>query len=279
MSLSNYDPNGTLVCISGGGMPQIENAVGALKAIVEHGYKVDVMMGTSAGALVSGLFMSYDQDINALEDVIKTTPIDKWFKFKPWQIVKSALGLSNYICDNTGLKDFLVETITQDTQKRVRVGITGYDAAKIGKSYLVDGRARHILASMSFPNVFPPVRWGGRCYCDGGVLNNCPIPRYTDLAKYKQIFIILGAGTQFFKGSKITILDRLCNLVDKSMGGEFAQIKEMKLEEAPNIIVFQPPKYDDSCKFLGWSDGFKQIETSQRLMSAEILMKKAEANR
>ena len=75
-------------------MPQIENAIGAIRAIqeVDMVMRFQELMGTSAGALVASVFSSYDQNITQLENTVKSSPASRWFKLNVWQAVKSVFG-------------------------------------------------------------------------------------------------------------------------------------------------------------------------------------------
>ena len=257
-----------LVTISGGGMPQVESAIGILKALkVKRFLNADKMMGTSAGAIVSSLYMSKNQSITELENIVRNSVPRDWFKIRPWQAIKSVVGLSNYVADNTAFKLFLLENINKNSIDNVKVGVT--DMGKVGGdnkphgTKLLDGRASHVLASMSFQNVFPPCSWDGELYADGGVFNNCPLPTFMELQRYKHVYVILAADEQILPKVKgWPFMDRIFNLIDCTMNREFSQIRELKLDEAPNITVFQPEKFVDSASFLGWSDGFEQIQAS-----------------
>lgn len=267
---------GTLICIAGGGMPQIENAIGVLKALRSKGIVADELMGTSAGAIVSGLYASFHQNIYQLESVVRNSEPKDWFVIKVWQAIKSIFGFSNYVADNTGLKEFLEKNINEASFDTVKVAMTDmghkYGYGYVQGSKLVKGTPEHILASMSFQHVFPPVVLGdGHMYADGGVLNNCPIPKYLDLQKYEHIYIILSANSHLFpQVSRWSFLNKLLNLVDNAMTGEAAQLDELHLEEAPNITVFRPSEWVDSASFLGWSYNFEQIDSSYEYALREL---------
>ena len=264
MLKSVIDPYGVLCCVSGGGMPQIESALGIIKAIYAAKFcRFDHMWGTSAGAIVSAVNMSFDQDTSRFEKVLRETDPDKWFKLKPWQAVKSIFGLSNYVADNTGFKDFLLENVSQDAVERVRCAVTELPGGRVGKSVMCSGQPRAVLASMSFQHVFPPVIWDGIPHGDGGVFNNIPIPSITELPKYTHVYIILAADTPLFPRFKYwPFLDSVLNLVDRTMCREVAQLEELGIGDLPNVTVLQPPEFVKSADFLHWSKDFEQIEAS-----------------
>lgn len=265
MSTSTFDPEGkTLLVISGGGCSHIENALGCLSAIVERGVHFDMAFGTSAGALVASMFMSMHQDINMLTKLVKETSFTELVKICPIQALKSIIGKSNYVADNTGLKELLLSSVTTEGEDKTRVAVSKMsDDGKFAGCEMVPGRPEYVLASMSFQGVFPPVRINGQLYADGGVNDNIPLPKYMDIPKYKHIYMLLSRSSHLMPSfKKWPFVDRLLSLIDNTMNREVAQIDQLHFEEAPNITILRPDKYVDSAKFLGWSYDFEQIAYS-----------------
>lgn len=266
MSTSSFDPEGkTLLVISGGGCSHIENALGCLSAIVERGVHFDMAFGTSAGALVSAMFMSMHQDIDRLIRLIKETPFYDLVRICPIQAIKSIFSKSNYIADNTGLKEMLLSFISQEGIEKTRVSVSKMtNDGKFSGCEMAPGRPEYVLASMSFQSVFPPVRINGQLYADGGVNDNIPLPKYMDIPKYKHIYMLLSQSSHLMPSfKKWPFVDRLLSLIDNTMNREAAQIDQLHFEEAPNITILKPDKYVESAKFLGWSTDFEQIDYSR----------------
>jgi predicted acylesterase/phospholipase RssA len=260
-----------LITIGGGGMPQLENALGAIRAIQEIDlvYHFDELMGTSAGAIVASVFASLDQNLNAVEEIIRKSTPEDWFVLKKWQAIKSIFGRSNYVADNTGLKNFLLETINKKSVDTVKVAVTSMGKygkpPVVGDTLMLPATARAVLASMSFQHIFPPVVWGGTQYGDGGVFNLIPLPKYKELQNYDHIYIIIAAQAPLFPSIKRwPFLSEVLNVIDRTMEREVAQIHELALDEAPNITVIQPPAWEKSSNFLKWSNNFEQIEASYK---------------
>lgn len=275
------DPTGKVgLIIAGGGCPQLENAIGCIKAIKQiDNVTVDEVMGVSAGAIVGSIFMSMKQDINAFEDLIVETPIIDWFTLSPWQAIKSLWGKSNHIADNTGLKNALDKYIDPSVFDKVKVSISEMVDGKFKQTLVVDGRPSHVLASMSFQHVFPPVKINGKFYGDGGVNDNIPLPRYVDIPKYEHLYLILAPSSPLLPSvPKWTLLDRVLRLIDDTMNRELAQVEQLHLEDLRNVTVLKPEKWEDSANFLNWSDGFIQIRKSFDYAS-KVLMEKKEASR
>ena len=259
------DPTGRIgLMIAGGGCPQLENAVGCIKAIKQiDNINIDEVWGVSAGAVAGSIFMSMKQDIDEFEDLIIKTPITNWFTLSPWQAIKSLWGKSNHVADNTGLKQALDKYVDPSTYDKVKVSISEMEDGKFKRTLVVDGRPSHVLASMSFQHVFPPVKINGKIYGDGGVNDNIPLPRYVDIPKYKHLYLILAPSAPLLPSvPRWTFLDRVLRLMDDTMNRELAQVEQLHLEDLRNVTVIKPEKWEDSASFLGWSDEFIQISKS-----------------
>lgn len=252
----------------------MENAIGCIKAIQQiHNVSFDEIRGTSAGAVVGAVLMSFNQDIYKFEKLIKETDINEWFTINPFNVVKSLFGRCNHIADHTGLRNALQKYLTEDSRKKVKVAISEMNDGKFVKAHLVEGRPLNVLASMSFQHVFPPVVIGGKEYQDGGVNDNIPTPSYLNIARYEHLYIILAPATPLLPSiPRWKFLDRLFNTIDNTMNRELAQIEQLHLEELPNVTVFKPGKWVDSAGMLKWSRNFEQIDASYEL-AKEILLR------
>lgn len=265
----------TLCCIAGGGAPQIENAIGCIKAIQQiHRTKFDYMMGTSAGAVVASMLMSFDQDVSKFEGTIKETPMREWFQYDIIAAIKTIFKSKfNYVAKPTGLEKFIYNYLTEYAAKRVMVTMSEMDNyGKFVKAHTVHACTKSVIASMSFQNIFPPVEIDGKMYGDGGVNDNIPLPKYLDIAKYGHIYLILAPATPLLPSvSAIPILDRLLSLADNTMNRELAQIEQLHFEEARNITVLKPEKWVDSAGMLKWSSNFEQINASYEYAKSVLL--------
>ena len=105
----------TLLIIGGGGATVIEHALGCIKAIQQiHGAKFDYAMGTSAGAIVTSMLFSFDQDVGKFENTIKTTPMRDWFVYDYIAAITTLFkGKFNYIAKPTGLENFIYNYLTE----------------------------------------------------------------------------------------------------------------------------------------------------------------------
>lgn len=154
--------------VLGGGGAHGMAAIGVLKSLFEHGIPVDVIGGTSIGALIGAtfamdwnyrsIFQKVKKDVsmkNPLNDY--TLPLVSLLKGKKMmRLLKKHFNINiettwkNYFCVASNLSTTQVELLED------------------GK--LVEG----IAASISIPGILPPRLYRNGLLIDGGVLNNLP---------------------------------------------------------------------------------------------------------
>ncbi len=152
------------LCLGGGGARGFAH-IGALKAFEEAGVKFDMVVGTSAGALVGALYAAgiksetmvrYAESLSFrdLHNGIFITPND------PMKIGK-------VITDLIGVKD-----ISSFPTKFAAVAV---DLIESEQAILDKGNASiAVSASCAVPVLYKPVVFGGKHLVDGGLLNNIP---------------------------------------------------------------------------------------------------------
>ena len=179
------------LALSGGGIRGIAHA-GVLKALLDNGIKIDVIGGTSSGALIGVLYaMGY-------------TPEYIYEAFKLYS--KEIVGLNNNLIlsgvsskifgGEVEIKGFKSGESLEKGYKSVGeildlpVVITSVDIRN-GKEYIftnsvpnVENTDKYITnievgkavrASSSFPGIFCPCEFEGHSFYDGGILDNVPV--------------------------------------------------------------------------------------------------------
>lgn len=155
------------ISLSGGGAKGIAH-VGVLQALMDHGVQIDLVAGTSAGAIVGALFAA---GIPATEmmNAVRNTSIYRIFGFN-WP----DRGLSNM----SFLKQLLTRLIPQDSfqslHKPLYVPIMNINTGQVeikSRGPLFD----IVCASSSVPLLFKPIEIEGSHYLDGGIGMNMPV--------------------------------------------------------------------------------------------------------
>lgn len=151
--------------VIGGGGAKGAAAVGVLKAVEQSGVPVDMVVGTSIGSIVGGLY--------ALG--IRSDRLDSMFRAQPW----ADLFTGSFMGDS------IVRTLRQLTGGSTALSFddlpvpfrcVAVDVKTMREVVLGSGDlATAMRASMAIPMVFKPVRMDGMTLVDGGVLNNLPV--------------------------------------------------------------------------------------------------------
>jgi len=153
--------------LSGGGAKGAAH-IGVLKAIEERGIKIEVVSGTSAGAIVGALFCNgYSSD--EIFDFYSSTPI-----FRPGYYTWKKPGILNTEAMGKILEPMFGEDSFDTLKIPLFVVATDIEKARV-KVFHEGSLVRSVLASSSFPGVFAPLVVDDVLYSDGGILNNFPV--------------------------------------------------------------------------------------------------------
>jgi predicted acylesterase/phospholipase RssA len=152
----------------GGGGARAFAHIGAIRALQEAEFPIDVIAGTNIGAVVGAqLALGWDTDRMAAENQ------------RAWPRMGRDLSLP--------FVSLLSDRRLRSSMKRMFGDIAiedlwlGFQCATVDLSWchLVSQKSgplhRWVRASASIPGIYPPVVSGGRLYVDGGMLENVPI--------------------------------------------------------------------------------------------------------
>lgn len=274
------------VALSGGGIRGIAHA-GALKALEDKGIKIDLIGGTSSGALVASLYaMGYSPYYiyilckeHAKEIVeISSTPVIN--SIRSWMLNKKLIvsGLkTGKSIEKVYNKAAIKKGVTKISNiTKMPVVITAVDI-KDAKEYIFTNNVpknqidktkyitdisigKAVRASTSFPGIFCPCDFKGHKFLDGGVLDNIPV---TELKKQ-------GANKVIAVNFKADDIDDKSNIMDIAMrtidimGNK---ISEESLEQSDFVLTIQTDKTGlleiekmDKCYNFGYQAVIENIE-------------------
>lgn len=249
--------------LCGGGFAGIEVGIGVMKALDDLGIRATKLAGGSAGGIVVSLYASFNCDARKLEKLIKETDSSEWFEFKPWQLAKKMVGLSNYCYDTTGLYQFLQKNMTLKAYQMAEVSVCEVDEeGNPGECFMVPATPAHTLATGSIPEATPPVRWDGKLHGDGGLKNLLPTVPISEINNWDHIFYSLCPDVGESPNKKSWgLLHRAFKLVTKGvMQREIKQIKD-DWTGAPHTTLLDPPP-TTSGGLLTWSNKFELIDST-----------------
>jgi NTE family protein len=151
--------------LSGGGARGFAH-VGLLRVLEETGMKVDVLAGTSLGAILGAL---YAHGYSAAE-------IDAIASSLKWRDIVD-LSLQGGLIKGEKLGQFLATHLPKRFEDLERpLAVTTTDVESGEEVILFEGDLiAAVRASSSFPGAFQPVELRGRTLADGGIVNNMPV--------------------------------------------------------------------------------------------------------
>ena len=246
--------------LSGGGARGAAH-LGVLKVLEDNQIPVDVIAGTSFGALVGGLYASgysADELTNILEDidwqaVLSTEAPRNQRSFRRKRdddgfliqfrlgIKKSKLQLPSGLITPNNLR-LMLRGLSKNVAnvrdfdklaipfRAVATDLETGTAVVLGKGDL----ASSMVASMAVPALFPPVDLNGQLLVDGGVSNNIPIDVARSLGA--DIVIVVDISTPMKTKDDITSFTSVINQLTLIMTNSNAEKQLATLHEQDIVI-------------------------------------------
>lgn len=153
--------------LSGGGARGVAH-IGVIKALQEMGVKIDMISGTSAGAIVGALFA---KGLTPEEILAAVSGLTLFRSVRPAWAWSGLLQME-------GLKLLLNKHIPENDFKALKIPLTvAATEVRLGQiHYFSEGElTQAIVCSCSIPAIFHPVAFGDHLYVDGGLLDNLPV--------------------------------------------------------------------------------------------------------
>lgn len=157
--------------LAGGGARGIAH-IGAIEELINQGYEISAVSGTSMGALVGGMFAS-----GHLEQFKEwMCALDRYKVFSLVDFALSSEGLVKGDRIMRAMKELVPDM--QIEQMAVPFAAVAADLAT-GREVVLDSGGLYdaIRASISIPSVFRPVKRDGMVLIDGGTVNPLPLNR------------------------------------------------------------------------------------------------------
>jgi len=186
------------LALGGGGARGLAH-IGVLKVLERENIPIDLITGTSMGAIIGGVY-ALKKDISAIEKIaekyskISEFNIDFSFsekerKDKPFFLKKMSDFLKKgyilnlelrrkYINDGGGVKEIIKDLVDDKafTDTKIPFAAVAADLVKGEKVILTQGKLFDaLLASASIPGMFPSVTLDKKILVDGGIVDVVPI--------------------------------------------------------------------------------------------------------
>jgi len=145
--------------------------IGVLKVIAETGVGIDAVAGTSIGAFIGALYAA-GVPLPQMEEVARNVDWKQLAK-----LLDPALPTSSLI-DGKKVARFMAELLPVRTFEELQIPLAVV-ATDIETGEMLVIKKGNLLpalqAAISFPGIFPPVRFGDRFLVDGGLCNPVPV--------------------------------------------------------------------------------------------------------
>ncbi len=228
------------LALSGGGAKGFAH-LGVFKLLEECGLMPDIIVGTSAGALMGTLFAD-----GYSADELKLLFTGREFsEFAELQIPKSGLF------DSQRFQDFLERHLRAKTFEELKIpmiviatDLDNGESHQFCHGPIVDA----VTASCSIPIIFSPIVINGIHYVDGGLFHNFPVSIIRDICervigvnvsplipqKYKQTIVHIAERSYHYMFRANTLEDReMCDVLIETE--EFGMYKTFDLENVDEI--------------------------------------------
>ena len=214
------------VVLSGGGARGLAH-VGVLRVLHEAGVPIDLIVGTSVGALVGAKYAA-NPDIFELEWMAQRVTKDDVFDFS---FLSSGMGP----VQGEALLEFITKNFNETQIENFKIPFVAV-AADLNtgeKVSFTQGDIRDALrASVSIPGVFRPFAHEGRLLIDGGVVENIPVSTAHD---YGVDLVFASSVTKSVHSAQI---DNVVDVILQSITIMMSQSAGHELETAD--VVFEP---------------------------------------
>ncbi|MHB8571995.1 MAG: patatin-like phospholipase family protein [Candidatus Dormibacteria bacterium] len=176
-------PRGGTVFVLGGGGGRGAAQVGVLRALLDHGIRPDLVVGSSVGAL-NGAMLAARPDgegMRLLEEIWHSPETAANFKPRVLEMALMRLRRRAYLHQHRHLEAlaahaFRLAQVASFEEMRIPLRVIATDIATGQKRVFASGPLMQpLLASCAIPGYYPPVEIEGRLYTDGGVAENLPL--------------------------------------------------------------------------------------------------------
>ena len=279
------------LALSGGGIRGIAHA-GALKALEDNNIKIDVIGGTSSGALIGSLyalgytpyyiyilFKRYAKEIAGINSMPIINGIGNYMMSKKVEITGLKTGRSlertfNDLANRKGVKEIgeiktmpIVIPAVDIKEAKEYIFTNKVPEGENSKKYITEipvGKA--VRASSSFPAVFCPCEFETHQFMDGGVLDNVPVIEVKKQGVDKVIAIN-------FKSDEVDSESNIMDLTMRTIDIMGNKISKESLEKSDLVITIKTDKTGlldveklDSCYEYGYKAIIENLDKIKQVL-------------
>ena len=225
-----------LTLVLGGGACKGYAHIGVLKVLEENGIKPSLIVGTSMGAIIGGVY-ACGIDIDYIMYICKDLTRKKLMDFNLINAI-----FTTGIMSGKKLKKILLREIGNISHDELDIpfvatatDILNGELVILNQGSVVD----NILASAAIPGIYPLIQKNNQILCDGGLLNNVPDDIAKKMAKEHIILSVdvIADYSKQVENSKIKIVGLTINALTL-MQSEITKLKGNKSDL--RIKISQP---------------------------------------
>lgn len=279
------------LALSGGGIRGIAHA-GALKALEDNNIKIDVIGGTSSGALIGSLyalgytpyyiyilFKRYAKEIAGINSMPIINGIGNYMMSKKVEITGLKTGRSlertfNDLANRKGVKEIgeiktmpIVIPAVDIKEAKEYIFTNSVPNVENKEKYITHIRVgKAVRASSSFPAVFCPCEFETHQFMDGGVLDNVPVIEVKKQGVDKVIAIN-------FKSDEVDSESNIMDLTMRTIDIMGNKISKESLEKSDLVITIQTDKTGlldveklDSCYEYGYKAIIENLDKIKQVL-------------
>lgn len=258
------------LALGGGGARGLAH-IGVLKALGLAGIPIDLICGTSMGAIIAA---GYAIGFSALELEARALEISHPRRMmRLVDLTPPRRGL----LEGNRVKSYLTRLLGSHHQIEslpMPLGLNAVDLITAREVILTSGPLLPaVLASMAVPGLFAPVELGGCCLVDGGVLNNVPV----NIARQLGADIVIAVDVSFNPQTSAPCQDvravrpqlpvpmpEFFMEFYHSMLVMTAEMTRIRLQENPPDFLIQPAVPRDVDMFLGFPHASEIIAAGEQ---------------
>ncbi len=205
--IPRHQPKPKVALALGGGAAKGFAHIGVIKVLEAEGIKVDIVTGTSAGAVVGSLYAAGRNAAQLEQEALALYHFDLAdFSLSRKGLIKGE-KLQGYVNNKVGHKPI------QSLPRKFAAVATDLDTGEMVVFSRGDtGQA--VRASASIPNVFQPVMVGNKSYVDGGLIAPVPVTAARQLGGQIVIAVDISAKPKSGYGNHyFGIFDQMVNIM------------------------------------------------------------------
>ncbi len=195
--------------------------IGVLKVLEENNIKVDIITGTSMGAIIGGFYAS-GMSLEEMDKIMLNFTNRKFIDLNIFGLTDNGLLYGRKVLNI--FRKYLGDKKIEDCP--IKFNCIASDLNSGEKYVFKEGDlATAIRASMSIPGLFKPVKIGHHCLVDGGIHDNLPVKEARELGA--DVVITIDVCSFYKKHSKMkSLLDLVFNASCLAVSNYIKNIKD-----------------------------------------------------